>query len=33
MLEGIFKAFGRALDQATTVDARVKGVLSTKGKI
>lgn len=33
MLEAIFKAFGRALDQATTVDARVKGVLSTKGKI
>ena len=33
MLEGIFKAFGRALDQATTVDARIKGVLSTKGKI
>jgi imidazoleglycerol-phosphate dehydratase len=33
MLEAVFKAFGRALDQATTVDARVKGVLSTKGKI
>ncbi len=33
MLEGIFKAFGRALDQATTVDRRIKGVLSTKGKI
>ena len=33
MLEGIFKAFGRALDQATTVDPRIKGVLSTKGKI
>jgi len=33
MLEGIFKAFGRALDQATSVDPRVKGVLSTKGKI
>ena len=33
MLEGIFKAFGRALDQATSVDARIKGVLSTKGKI
>lgn len=33
MLEAIFKAFGRALDQATAVDSRVKGVLSTKGKI
>ncbi len=33
MLEGIFKAFGRALDQATSVDPRIKGVLSTKGKI
>ena len=33
MLEGIFKAFGRALDQATTMDPRIKGVLSTKGKI
>ncbi len=33
MLEAVFKAFGRALDQATAVDSRVKGVLSTKGKI
>jgi imidazoleglycerol-phosphate dehydratase len=33
MLEGIFKAFGRALDQATSLDSRIKGVLSTKGKI
>ena len=33
MLEGVFKAFGRALDQATSVDPRIKGVLSTKGKI
>jgi imidazoleglycerol-phosphate dehydratase len=33
MLEGIFKAFGRALDQATSIDSRIKGVLSTKGKI
>jgi len=33
MLEGIFKAFGRALDQATGLDPRIKGVLSTKGKI
>jgi len=33
MLEAVFKAFGRALDQATSVDPRIKGVLSTKGKI
>ena len=33
MLEATFKAFGRALDQATGLDARVKGVPSTKGKI
>jgi imidazoleglycerol-phosphate dehydratase len=33
MLEGMFKAFGRALDQATSIDPRIKGVLSTKGKI
>jgi len=33
MLEGVFKAFGRALDQATSLDPRIKGVLSTKGKI
>ncbi len=33
MLEAIFKAFGRALDQATSIDPRIKGVLSTKGKI
>ncbi len=33
MLEAVFKAFGRALDQATAVDPRIKGVLSTKGKM
>ncbi len=33
MLEAIFKAFGRALDQATSVDPRIKGILSTKGKL
>lgn len=33
MLEGIFKAFARALDQAAGIDPRIKGVLSTKGKI
>ena len=30
-LEAIFKAFAKALDQATSYDERVKGVLSTKG--
>ena len=29
--EAAFKAFGRALDAATRIDARVKGVPSTKG--
>lgn len=33
MLEAVFKAFGRALDHATMIDPRIKGVLSTKGKI
>ena len=31
ILEGIFKAFGRALDQATQMDARRDDVPSTKG--
>ncbi|HZG13523.1 MAG TPA: imidazoleglycerol-phosphate dehydratase HisB [Candidatus Bathyarchaeia archaeon] len=31
MIEAIFKALGRALDEATQVDPRVKGVPSTKG--
>ena len=30
-IEGIFKAFARALDQATRLDPRVTGVPSTKG--
>jgi len=33
ILEAVFKAFGRALDQATQIDERLKGVLSTKGKL
>ena len=33
MLEAVFKAFGRALDQATSLDPRIKGVLSTKGTL
>ena len=33
VLEAIFKAFGIALDEATQIDARRKGVPSTKGTI
>ncbi|MDP2913245.1 MAG: imidazoleglycerol-phosphate dehydratase [Candidatus Omnitrophota bacterium] len=33
VLEAIFKAFGLALDEATQVDRRRKGVPSTKGRI
>lgn len=33
MAEAMFKAFGRALDEATAIDARVAGVLSTKGSL
>ena len=33
IIEAIFKAFGRALDEATQFDPRVEGVLSTKGKL
>jgi imidazoleglycerol-phosphate dehydratase len=31
MVEAIFKALGRALDEATSIDPRVQGVPSTKG--
>ncbi|MBR5420137.1 MAG: imidazoleglycerol-phosphate dehydratase HisB [Lachnospiraceae bacterium] len=33
ILEAAFKAFGRAVDQATQLDPRVEGVLSTKGAL
>lgn len=33
IIESSFKAFARAMDEATRVDPRVKGVLSTKGKL
>lgn len=32
-VESIFKAFAKAVDMATQIDPRVKGVLSTKGKL
>lgn len=31
MIEAIFKAFARALDQASTINPRIKGIPSTKG--
>lgn len=31
IIEGIFKATGKALREAVTVDERIKGVMSTKG--
>ncbi len=31
--EGIFKAFAKALDEATSIDSRISGVLSTKGML
>ena len=33
IIEVIFKAFGRALDEATSIDPRIVGVLSTKGSL
>jgi imidazoleglycerol-phosphate dehydratase len=33
IIEAIFKAFARALDEATTLDPRIKGVPSTKGML
>lgn len=33
VIEAIFKAFARALAQSVAMDPRVKGVLSTKGKL
>ncbi|NRA03435.1 MAG: imidazoleglycerol-phosphate dehydratase HisB [Myxococcales bacterium] len=32
-VEGIFKGLGRALDQATRIDPRIQGALSTKGSL
>ncbi len=33
IIEGIFKAFAKALDEATSMDGRINGVLSTKGML
>ena len=33
MIESLFKAFAKALDEATMVDPRISGVLSTKGTL
>ena len=33
IIEGIFKAFAKALDEASSMDARIQDVLSTKGAL
>lgn len=33
IIEAMFKAFGRALDEATKIDTRIIGVMSTKGML
>lgn len=33
IVEAVFKAFAKALDEATQIDPRVEGVLSSKGKL
>lgn len=33
IIEGCFKAFGRALDMASQIDPRIEGVMSTKGAL
>ena len=33
IIEGMFKAFSKALDEATTIDSRITSVLSTKGTL
>jgi len=33
MIEAVFKALARALDEATTIDPRVKGIPSSKGML
>ncbi len=33
MSEALYKAFGKALDEAVSIDTRIKGVMSTKGAL
>lgn len=33
IIEAVFKAFGRALKDAASIDPRIKGVMSTKGRL
>jgi len=33
MIEAVFKAFAKALDEAVSIDGRIKDVLSTKGSL
>ena len=33
MIEAMFKAFAKALDEAVSYDERIRGVLSTKGSL
>lgn len=33
MIEAVFKALGRALNEASTIDPNIKGIPSTKGKL
>ena len=33
LYEAVFKGFAKALDQSTSIDPRVQGVLSTKGTL
>lgn len=33
IIEATFKAFSKALDEATTIDPRIEGALTTKGKL
>jgi imidazoleglycerol-phosphate dehydratase len=33
ILEAVFKAFGKALEGASRINARIKGIPSTKGKL
>ena len=32
-IEAVFKALGRALREAVSIDSRIQGILSTKGRL